>query len=211
MSATSATDSWPLWLVLLVKQQVVARATGYRLKQRALHVWSEAERARAFEQLCVSTEVALSMQTHGASASNAVDVTNNDVVPDATDATDNIDVTDATVNHASVASRFGALMLESHRSCQQLYECSCPELDALVECAMEAGALGARLTGAGWGGCIVALVPAANVERFTNELQRTYYDARGSVSAADTRVFEATPSQGADVFAVGAQSREVLV
>lgn len=53
---------------------------------------------------------------------------------------------------------FGRLMLESHRSLRDDYEVSTPELDRLVTQAMEQGALGARLTGAGFGGSIVALV-----------------------------------------------------
>jgi galactokinase len=52
---------------------------------------------------------------------------------------------------------FGALLLESHRSLRDRLRVSCPELDALVDAAMESGAAGARLTGGGFGGCIVAL------------------------------------------------------
>ncbi len=54
---------------------------------------------------------------------------------------------------------FGRLMLASHASLRDDYEVSVPELDVAVEGAMEAGALGARLTGAGFGGCAVALTP----------------------------------------------------
>ncbi|MBP9003823.1 MAG: hypothetical protein KBH78_09405 [Candidatus Hydrogenedentes bacterium] len=53
---------------------------------------------------------------------------------------------------------FGALMLASHAGCRDLLEVSCPELDETVEAAMDAGALGARLTGAGFGGFVIALV-----------------------------------------------------
>ena len=52
----------------------------------------------------------------------------------------------------------GALMLASHRSLRDDFQVSTPELDRLVELSVEAGAHGARLTGAGFGGCIVALV-----------------------------------------------------
>jgi galactokinase len=54
--------------------------------------------------------------------------------------------------------QFGKLLYESHESCRRLYECSAPELDTVVAAAKRAGALGARLTGAGWGGAAIVLL-----------------------------------------------------
>jgi galactokinase len=55
--------------------------------------------------------------------------------------------------------RFGRLMNESHASLRDLYEVSCPELDALVQIAQGTdGVIGARMTGGGFGGCMVCLV-----------------------------------------------------
>ncbi|MGH7530250.1 MAG: galactokinase [Gemmatimonadales bacterium] len=54
--------------------------------------------------------------------------------------------------------QFGALLYESHESCRRLYQCSTDELDTIVAAAKRAGALGARLTGAGWGGAAIVLL-----------------------------------------------------
>jgi galactokinase len=51
-------------------------------------------------------------------------------------------------------------MLASHASSRDDMQVSIPELDVLVECLVDAGAHGARLTGAGFGGCVIALAPA---------------------------------------------------
>ncbi|WP_062467026.1 galactokinase [Demequina maris] len=61
-------------------------------------------------------------------------------------------------------TEIGALMLTSHRSLRSDYGASTPELDIAVEGAVEAGALGARLAGAGFGGCAVALVRATQID-----------------------------------------------
>ena len=62
------------------------------------------------------------------------------------------------------AINFGKLMYESHKSMAHDYEISSSELDNLVESAKFAGATGARLTGAGFGGCVVVLVPKTKIE-----------------------------------------------
>jgi galactokinase len=59
---------------------------------------------------------------------------------------------------AGELDRLGQLLLASHASLRSDYEVSSPELDTAVEAAMEAGAVGARMTGAGFGGSAIALV-----------------------------------------------------
>ncbi len=58
----------------------------------------------------------------------------------------------------------GPLLDASHVSLRDDYEVSCAELDVAVETAREAGALGARMTGGGFGGSAIALVPQERVE-----------------------------------------------
>jgi N-acetylgalactosamine kinase len=82
-------------------------------------------------------------------------------------------------------AEIGSLMNQSHASCRDDYEISCPELDALVSIARKQGALGARLTGAGFGGCTVNAVPTETVEQFVKGVTAEYYDGyvkRGNAS-----------------------------
>jgi galactokinase len=65
----------------------------------------------------------------------------------------------------------GALMLHSHASLRDDFKVSTPELDDLVERAVAHGAYGARLTGAGFGGCIVAIVAAARADALAADLE----------------------------------------
>jgi galactokinase len=71
--------------------------------------------------------------------------------------------------------QFGQLMIESHRSLQHLYEVSCKELDIMVDAALQCqGVLGARMTGAGFGGCTVSLVHEDQVANFIEQVGRSY-------------------------------------
>jgi len=66
---------------------------------------------------------------------------------------------------------FGRLLYESHESCRRLYQCSAPELDLVVAAARRAGAHGARLTGAGWGGAVIVLLGKGEGGRGKGERQ----------------------------------------
>ena len=65
----------------------------------------------------------------------------------------------------------GRLMLESHASLRDDFQVSIPQVDTIVDRLTDAGALGARLTGAGFGGSVVALVPAERVEAVVAALE----------------------------------------
>ncbi|PGH23351.1 galactokinase [Polytolypa hystricis UAMH7299] len=69
----------------------------------------------------------------------------------------------------------GQLLNESQASCRKLYECSCPEVDLICEIALRAGAFGSRLTGAGWGGATVHMIPQDKVGAVTEALKKEYY------------------------------------
>jgi N-acetylgalactosamine kinase len=71
----------------------------------------------------------------------------------------------------------GEVMNASHRSCRDLFEISCPELDVLTEIEKRGGALGARMTGAGFGGCTVALAERGRTEELRRVIIKEYYQA----------------------------------
>lgn len=95
-------------------------------------------------------------------------------------------------------ARFGELLSASHASLRDDYAVSCPELDELVHIAEEAGAAGARLTGAGFGGCIVAATRAEQAEGVVHALWRDFYRPRSvSTGHRNQVVFLATAAGGA--------------
>ncbi len=81
---------------------------------------------------------------------------------------------------AGDADSLGQLMIESHISLRDDFEVSSPALDAIVDCANADGACyGARMTGAGFGGCAVALVNAADAAGFVERVTACYTAATG--------------------------------
>lgn len=118
----------------------------------------------------------------------------------------------------------GDLMNQSHTSCSKLYECSSEQLDELTDicrsvisrfystqlicyCPVfffrDSGALGSRLTGAGWGGCAVSLVRQEHLENFIKNVREKFYinsNNSNRIAKADQSIFATLPACG--VYAV---------
>jgi len=117
------------------------RGEYFKLRQRALHVFTEALRVLRFLALLEDPAQAPSSST----------------------------------NTVEYNQKLGDLLNETQDSCRDVYECSCPEIDEICQIAREAGSYGSRLTGAGWGGCSVHLVPADKVDQIKEALVEKYY------------------------------------
>ena len=92
-------------------------------------------------------------------------------------------------NLAGLAS----LLNESHASMRDDYEITVPTIDLAVETALAQGALGARMTGGGFGGCIIAWCPAGRAERIGSAIR----DAFEKAGFQEPSWFTAVPSEGA--------------
>ncbi|KAF8754370.1 Galactokinase [Rhizoctonia solani] len=102
---------------------------------------------------------------------------------------------------ADAITTLGRLMNSSQTSCAEQFECSCSELDDLVRVARESGAIGSRLTGAGWGGCTVSLVKAGEVESFMKKVKEGYAPYRDlDDEKLKGAMFATKPGAGACVF-----------
>jgi len=96
----------------------------------------------------------------------------------------------------------GHLMNKTQESCRDVYDCSCPEIDHICDIARKSGALGSRLTGAGWGGCTVHLVPQDKVEAVTEALKKEYYNKKFPNLSADKMkdaIVISKPGQGSSL------------
>ncbi|XP_041274906.1 N-acetylgalactosamine kinase isoform X1 [Onychostruthus taczanowskii] len=181
-----------------ILSQNMQDVSTFKLYQRAKHVYSEAARVLEFQKICCEAP-------------------------------------------ANALQLLGELMKQSHISCREMYECSCPELDRLVDiclageflCAWlvethqklekpqsnllhglfllfpsrdqehrQFGAIGSRLTGAGWGGCTVSMVPTDKLNTFLKNVKKAYYQTDGQRLAVDNNsLFATKPGRGALVFA----------
>jgi galactokinase len=94
------------------------------------------------------------------------------------------------------ATAFGKLLSASHASLRDQLRVSSPTLDSLVEIAHNSGALGARLTGAGFGGCVVILCRASDSERVRADLVKNYYSHHANFDP-ENHIIIAEPSSGA--------------
>ncbi|KAF3918330.1 Galactokinase [Orbilia brochopaga] len=142
------------------------RAERFQLRNRALHVFSEALRVNKFASLMMHAPADASL---------------------------------------SYLQQLGQLMDESQDSCRDLFSCSCAELDLLCEIARSAGSVGSRLTGAGWGGCSVHLVPEDRVAEVESALREKYYKEKvprvlESEEAWREAVVVSKPGRGAVVY-----------
>ena len=93
----------------------------------------------------------------------------------------------------------GALLNASHTSLRDDYDVSCPELNAAVNAALSAGALGARMVGGGFGGSAIALIKASQTQEVINAIEIEF--KRNSFKAP--RFFTSLPSQGAEIIQRG--------
>jgi galactokinase len=102
-------------------------------------------------------------------------------------------LTVAAALRAGEPDRIGPALTASHTSLRDDYRVSCPELDLVVEAALDAGALGARMTGAGFGGSVITLLRAGTAPA-VEEAVVTAFARHGF---AEPGRFVAQPSAGA--------------
>jgi galactokinase len=97
------------------------------------------------------------------------------------------------VLRGSDPGEIGPLLEASHASMRDDFEISCPELDLAVETARSAGAVGARMTGGGFGGSAIALTPAGAVREVSDAVVRSFAGA----GYAAPEIFAVRPAAGA--------------
>ena len=87
----------------------------------------------------------------------------------------------------------GKLLYQSHVSMRDDYEISCDELDVAVEASLQAGAIGARMTGGGFGGSSIALIKREQIEAVSNAVISAFEQAGYTLP----NIFTVVADQGA--------------
>jgi len=96
---------------------------------------------------------------------------------------------------ASEFEKVGQLINQSHISLRDDYTVSCPELDTAVDAALNAGALGSRMVGGGFGGSAIALIQASRTTETIKAIEKAFSTKRFKAP----RFFTSLPSQGAEL------------
>jgi galactokinase len=92
-------------------------------------------------------------------------------------------------------NKVGQLLTSSHYSLKDYYEVSCPELDYLVEQALDSGyCLGSRMMGGGFGGCTINLVQRDRIEEFSRLIETSYFKQFGQ--ATDINIYQTVDGAG---------------
>ncbi|CAG8483044.1 3076_t:CDS:2 [Acaulospora morrowiae] len=155
------------------------RAEKFHLYKRSKHVFDEALRVLRFYEVCLANE------KNGFCDQGAFEGLRENGIHD-----------------QMTFESLGRLMNQSHKSCKELFDCSCEELDKLVEICLDGGAVGSRLTGAGWGGCTVSLIREDQVESFIQHVIANYYKPlfpHLTKKQLDDAIFATRPGCGAAI------------
>jgi galactokinase len=165
--------------------------TEFQLRNRVLHVFSEAQRVYDFREACSSSPISMSTSSSSSPISLSQSSASSSSSSPLTSPTKSNDSSESSFK------RLGDLMNQSHQSCSGMYECSCNELDALTQACRQSGAYGSRLTGAGWGGCAVSLIPSEKLGSFLASVRELYYAKSERLrSLFESAAFATKPSEG---------------
>lgn len=170
-------------------REVEPKDGKFKIWTRARHVFSEAIRVYEFKELLCNTAATSQRATPEAIPDSEgtgpiLETSARESLPDLPSApldpysTSSLAVPNDADPSKHLLEKMGRLMNESMESCQRDYECSCPELDELASIARRNGAIGSRVTGAGWGGATVSLVREPDVPAFLEAVRTEYYNKR---------------------------------
>jgi galactokinase len=160
-------------------KQFPVRAETFALAKRVQHVFDESLHVLEFRSVCDKSSA-----HHNSSNSSS---------------------SDATLQPCKAYAQLGSVFRRSQKSLFDVYENACPELRQMCELLESNGALGARPTGAGWGGSVVSLVEQSKVESMMKALRTQYYDAKYDDMTDDkfaNSVLVSQPAQGACIYTI---------